>query len=201
MGREAPSEYNPARMCARRWGLILLSLALLFLLARPAQAELRINDLDVYLNDHEVTVQVVALGALGPALQEGLGSGLPASVRFTVELWQYNRLWRDRLLITHVVDRQVTYNVVTKEYRITFDKGEGRTPYTTRELQDAQRVISEVRKVKLTPASVLDPSGVIYVRVHAETALSGENNVLSRMAGTAEQAVRQSDYRSLMRTQ
>jgi uncharacterized protein DUF4390 len=188
-------------MCSRRWGLILLSLALLLLLVREARAELRIDDLDVYLNDHEVTVQVVALGALGPALQEGLGSGLPASVRFTVELWQYNRLWRDRLLITHVVDRQVTYNVVTREYRITFGKGEGRTPYTTRELPDAQRVISEVRKVKLTPASVLDPSGVIYVRVHAETALSGENNVLSRMAGTAEQAVRQSDYRSLMRTQ
>ena len=80
---------------------------------------------------------------------------------------------------------------MTKEYRITFGKGEGRTPYATRELQDAKRVISEVRKVKLTPASVLDPSGVIYVRVHAETALSGENNVLSRMAGTAEQAVRQ----------
>ena len=188
-------------MCARRLGSIVLSVALLLLLGRPAAAELRINDLDVYLNDHEVTVQVVALGALGPALQEGLGSGLPAHVRFTVELWQYNRLWRDRLLLTHVLERLVTYNVVTKEYRITFGKAEGRAPYTTRELQDAQRVIAEVRKVTLTPASALDPAGVIYVRVHAETALSGENNVLSRMVGTAEQAVRQSDYRSLMRTQ
>ena len=182
-----------------RLGLFLLSV--LLLPDGSAGAELRINDLDVYLNDHEVTVHVVALGALGPSLQEGLGSGLPALVRFTVELWQYNRLWRDRLLFTHALQRQVTYNVVTKEYRITFDKGEGRAPYTTRELQDAQRVISEVRRVKLTPASALDPAGVIYVRVHAETALSGENNVLSRMAGTAEQAVRQSDYRSLMRTQ
>jgi hypothetical protein len=187
-------------MCARRLALTML-VVLLGLPAAQAGAELRINDLDVYLNDHEVTVQVVALGALGPALQEGLGSGLPAHVRFTVELWQYNRLWRDRLLITHVVERQVTYNVVTKEYRITFGKSEGRTPYTTREIQDAQRVIAELRKVKLTPASALDPAGVIYVRVHAETALSGENNVLSRMVGTAEQAVRQSDYRSLMRTQ
>ncbi len=188
-------------MHARRLGSILLAVALVLLPGWQASGELRINDLDVYLNDHEVTVQVVALGALGPALQEGLGSGLPAHVRFTVELWQYNRLWRDRLLITHVLERQVTYNVVTREYRITFGKGEGRAPYTTRELPDAQRVISEVRTVKLTPASVLDPAGVIYVRVHAETALSGENNVLSRMVGTAEQAVRQSDYRSLMRTQ
>src|ERR1043165_9367600 len=137
----------------------------------PVAAELRINDLDVYLNDHEVTVHVVALGALGPALQEGLSSGLPALVRFTLELWQYNRLWRDRLLFSHVLQRQVTYNVVTKEYRIAFDKAEARSPYATRELQDAQRGISEVRKVKLTPASVLDPAGVIYVRVHAETAL------------------------------
>jgi len=187
-------------MFARRLGSIVLALAL-SLAAGRAAAELRINDLDVYLNDHEVTVHVVALGALGPSLQEGLGSGLPALVRFTVELWQYNRLWRDRLLFTHVLQRQVTYNVVTKEYRIAFDKGEGRAPYTTRELQDAQRVISEVQRVKLTPASALDPAGVIYVRVHAETALSGENNMLSRMVGTAEQAVRQSDYRSLMRTQ
>jgi len=188
-------------MHSLRPGVLLLSMALVLALGRPADAELRINDLDVYLNDHEVTVHVVALGALGPALQEGLGSGLPALVRFTVELWQYNRLWRDRLLISHVLQRQVTYNVVTKEYRITFDKGEARAPYATRELQDAQRVISEVPRVKLTPASALDPAGVIYVRVHAETALSGENNVLSRMVGTAEQAVRQSDYRSLMRTQ
>jgi hypothetical protein len=184
-----------------RLGPVLLSFLLVLAPGRPAGAELRINDLDVYLNDHEVTVHVVALGALGPSLQEGLGSGLPALVRFTVELWQYNRLWRDRLLLSHVLQRHVTYNVVTREYRITFDKGEGRAPYTTRELQDVQRVVSEVRRLKLTPASALDPTGVIYVRVHAETALSGENNVLSRIAGTAEQAVRQSDYRSLMRTQ
>jgi hypothetical protein len=181
---------------------VLLAAVLLILLpVPPVAAELRISDLDVYLNDHEVTVHTVALGALGPTFQEGLESGLPAHVRFTVELWQYNRLWRDRLLITHVLERHVTYNVVTKEYRVTFAKGEARSPYTTRELRDAQRVISEVRAVKLTPASALDPSGVIYIRVQAEAALSGENSFLSRLAGTAERDERKSDYRSLMRTQ
>jgi len=177
---------------------LLLAAALLLLSGARAAAELRISDLDVYLNDHEVTVHAVALGTLGPALQEGLESGLPAHVRFRVELWQYSRLWRDRLLITHVLERHLTYNVVTKEYKVMFAKGEPRPPYATRELRDAQRVISEVQAVKLTPASELDPTGVIYVRVHAETALSGENSFLSRLAGTAEQAVRQSDYRSLL---
>lgn len=180
----------------------LLTAVLLLLLALTAAAELRISDLDVYLNDHEVTVHAVALDALSPEFREGLESGLPAHVRFRVELWQYNRLWRDRLLITYVAERHLTYNVVTKEYKVTFVKGDPpRQPYATRELRDAQRVISEVRAVKLTPAAALDPTGVIYVRVHAETALSGENSFLSRLAGTAEQAVRQSDYRSIMRTQ
>src|SRR5438093_1227108 len=97
---------------------VLFAAALLLLSAPPAAAELRISDLDVYLNDHEVTVHTVALGTLGPALQEGLESGLPAHIRFRVELWQYNRLWRDRLLITHVLERHLTYNVVTKEYKV-----------------------------------------------------------------------------------
>lgn len=36
--------------------------AMVLAFAAPARAELRISDLDVFLNDHEVTVHVVLLG-------------------------------------------------------------------------------------------------------------------------------------------
>jgi len=62
-------------------------------------------------------------------------------------------------------------------------------------------VLSELRGLKLQPAGSLDPAEVIYVRVHAETALNGENSFVSRMAGTAEQAMRQSEYRTLVPVQ
>ena len=39
------------------------------------------------------------------------------------------------------------------------------------------------------------------MRVHAETALNGENSIVARMAGTAEQVMRQSDYRTMQRVQ
>jgi hypothetical protein len=39
------------------------------------------------------------------------------------------------------------------------------------------------------------------VRVRAETALNGENSFVTRMAGTAEQTMRQSEYRTLLRVQ
>jgi hypothetical protein len=169
--------------------------------AAPAGADLRITDLDIFLNDHELTVNVAVLGALAPGFQEGLQSGIPAHLRYTVELWQYNRFWRDSLLLSKVVERALAYNVVSKEYKVTVVKGDARAPHVTRDLRDAQRVLSEVRGLKLMPASSLDPAEVIYIRVHVEAALNGENSFVTRMAGTAEQAVRQSDYRTILRAQ
>ena len=185
---------------ARSLGTAALA-ALIIVIATPAGADLRISDLDVFLNDHELTVNVAVLGAIGPAFHEGLLSGIPSHLRYTVELWQYNRFWRDSLLLTRVVERQLAYNVVTKEYKVTAVRGETRGPYVTRDLRDAQRVLSEVRGLKLSPAGEMDPAEVIYVRVHAEAALNGENSFVTRMAGTAEQALRQSDYRTMLRVQ
>jgi hypothetical protein len=175
----------------------------LWLLAEttPARAELRVSELDIYLNDHEVTVHVVLLGTIPPGFHEGLQSGIPAHVRCTIELWQYNRLWRDALIRSVTLERQLAYNVVTKEYKVLSLKGETRPPHGTRDLRDAQRVLSEVRGLKLGPASGLDPAEIFYVRVHAEAALNGDNTFVSRMSGTAEQTMRQSDFRTIQRVQ
>ena len=181
------------------WALTLA--ALILAVAAPAVADLRISDLDVFLNDHELTVNVAVLGAIGSASQEGIQSGIPTHLRYTVELWQYNPYWRDSRLLTRVVERQLAYNVVTKEYKVTTLKGETRAPHVTRDLRDAQRVLSEVRGLKLTPVGTVGTAGVIYVRVHAESALNGDNSIVNRIAGTAEQAMRQTDYRTVQRVQ
>jgi hypothetical protein len=185
-----------------RWPGLAAALALLLLAgAAPARADLRISDLDIYLNDHEVTVRVVLLDAIPPAFHEGLQSGIPAHVRFTIELWQYNRLWRDSLVRSVTVERQLAYNVVSKEYKVTALRGETHPAYATRDLRDAQRVVSEVRGLKLGPPGTLNPTEIFYVRVQAEAALNGENTIITRMSGTAEQAQRQSDYRTIQRKQ
>jgi len=185
-------------LCRCLWVLWLLAA---LTVAVPARADLRIGDLEVYLNDHEVTVTVAALGTVASTYQEGIQSGIPAFIRFTIELWQYNRMWRDRLLVSKAVERHLTYNVVTKEYKVTFLKGESRPVYSTRDLRDAQRLLSEARSIKLIPASSLDPDDVIYVRVRAESALNGENTFVARMAGMAEQTFLQSDFRTIRRIQ
>jgi Domain of unknown function (DUF4390) len=185
---------------AVRWAGFAAAL-LLVAGAMPAYADLRISDLDIYLNDHEVTVRVVLLDAIPPGFHEGLQSGIPAHVRFKIELWQYNRLWRDRLVHRVKIERQLAYNAVTKEYKVISLRGETRPPYGTRDLRDAQRVFSEVRALKLGAAGTLNPAEIFYIRVQAEAALNGENTFVTRMAGTAEQTERQSEYRTIQRMQ
>ena len=175
--------------------------AMVLAVAVPVRAELRITDLDVYLNDHEVTVHVVMLGVLPSGLAEGIQSGIPAHMRLDIELWQYQRMLPDRLLVTKTVERTLAYNVVTREFKVAALKGETRPIHTTRDLRDAQRIFSDVRNIKISPAAELDPKAVIYVRVNATTALNGENTFVARMNGMAEQTTRQSDYRTIQRIQ
>lgn len=188
---------NPALVVV----VALLALLVLAGVVASAPAAIRISDLDLSLNDRAVTVHIMALGAVPPGFRDGLESGLPAHVRYTVELWQYNRLWWDTLVLTRVVERQLTYNVVSKEYKVVSVAGEARTPYATRAIHEAQRVLSEIRGLTLTPSTALDPAEAFYVRVVAAAALNGENTLIGRIAGTAEETSLRSQRRTLSRAQ
>jgi len=168
----------------------LLAAAALLALAAPdpARAELRISNLAVFLNDFDVTVQVVLLGAIPASLYESLQTGIATHVRFQVELWHYTRFLPDRRLTSRTIERHVTYSVLTKEYKVVSVKGETpQEPYLTKDLREAQRVVSEVRAGNLAPASSLNPRDLYYVRVHADVSLGGVNSWIARFAGEAEE--------------
>jgi len=145
--------------------------------------ELRISNLSIFLNDYDVTVQGVLLGAVPSSLSESLHSGVPVHVRFVVELWQQR--FRDKLLQTRTIERQLTYNPATKEYKVVSLSGEDREAFMTKQLRDAQRVISELRAGKLAPDAALDPRELYFVRVRADVSLNGVNSWIARFSGEA----------------
>jgi len=168
-----------------RLGALLVVAGAALALPGAAVAEIRISNLSVFLNDLDVTVQVVLLGAVPPSLHESLHSGVATHVRFNVELWQYSRFWVERRIQTRAVERQLTYNVLTKEYKVASLAGEQREPYLTKSLREAQRVLSDLRVARLAPSSTLDAQELYYVRVRADVSLGGVNSWVSRMAGDA----------------
>ena len=168
-----------------RLGALLVVAGAALALPGAAVAEIRISNLSVFLNDLDVTVQVVLLGAVPPSLHESLHSGVATHVRFNVELWQYSRFWVERRIQTRAVERQLTYNVLTKEYKVASLAGEQREPYLTKSLREAQRVLSDLRVARLAPSSTLDAQELYYVRVRADVSLGVVNSWVSRMAGDA----------------
>ena len=172
--RAAPP--GPRALCLA----LLLCLAILAT-SPPVSAELRIADFSLGLNGHELTVYVILLGAIPPALLEGLGSGIPVHVRFQAELWRYSRFWVDRRILSRVIERQIAYDVVTKAYKVLSVSGETREPYLTKDLREAQRVVSDFRGLKLAAGATLSPEEVYYIRVRADVAASGGSPPLSRL--------------------
>jgi len=155
--------------------------------ASPTWAELRISDLSVFLNDFDVTVNVVLLGALSETMRESLHSGIATHVRLHVELWQQNRVFADRRIQARTIERQLTYNVLTKEYKVVPLSGEQREPYVTKDLREAQRVVSEARVHNLAPATSLSRFELYYVRVRSDVSQGGVNSWIARFAGDAEE--------------
>jgi Domain of unknown function (DUF4390) len=170
-------------------GVSLLAVLLLGPLARPPRvaADVRISNLSVFLNDYDVTVTVVLFGAVPDQLYESIHTGIAEHVRFYVELWQYTRLGVDRRLQARMVERQLTYNVLTKEYKVAPLKGEQREPILTKDLREAQRLISELRVGRLAPVASLDKQELYYVRVRSDVSLGGVNSWFARMTGEAEE--------------
>ena len=157
-------------------------LALALLLAEHAWAgPLRISNLVVTNSDRTLLVNLVLLGSLPDGIVEGLGTGIPATVRFQVELWQYNSWWVDRRVAAKLLERQVVYDVLTKEYRISPVQGEERDPYVTRDIWEAERVLSEVRGLPLVPISSLRTRDLYYVRARADVRSAAPDSSFSKI--------------------
>ena len=172
-------------MSRRRWPARILGVALgLLLAAGPAGGAggpFRISNLVVTNSDSVLLVNLVLLGAMPDGIVEGLGTGIPAAVRFQLELWQYSSWWVDRRVVAKLVERQVVYDVLTKEFRVAVVPGEEREPYVTRDVWEAERVLSEVRAFKLTPMSHLNLDDLYYVRARAEVRSGAPDSSVSRL--------------------
>lgn len=170
-------------------GASLLAALLLGFPTGPATvgAEVRVSNLSVFLNDFDVTVTVVLFGAIPASLHESIHTGIATHVRYYVELWQHTRLGVDRRLQARMVERQLSYNVLTKEYKVSPLKGEQREATLTKDLREAQRVISELRVGQFAPVAALDKQELYYVRVRSDVSLGGVNSWFARMTGEAEE--------------
>ena len=192
-------------MSRPRWRIGAVAAALVVLLfASPGWAgPLWISSLVVTNSDRTLLVSAVLLGSLPEEVVEGLGTGIPAAVRFQIELWQYNAWWVDRRIAAKIVERQLAYDVLTKEYRVSALQGEEREPYVTRELWEAERVLSQVRNLRLVSIASLRGEDLYYVRVRGDVRSAPDSSlskIVPFLSSRVETGWEQSPLLTLSRT-
>jgi hypothetical protein len=192
-------------MSRLRRATVVLAAAVAFLapVGLRAAGPPRVSNLVVANTDDMLFVSAVLLGSLPDGIVEGLGTGIPAAVRFQIELWQYNSWWVDRRVVAKFVERQVAYDVLTKEYRVAAVQGEEREPYVTRNVWEAERVLSELRTLRLAATQNLKPEELYYVRVRAEIrsgAPDASSKILPFVSSRVETGWEQSPLLTLQRT-
>jgi len=167
----------------------VLSLSLTVLLVAgtigPGSAELTISNLSVYLNDSDVTVQVAVLGAIPPGSPRASRAASPPPC---ASPWSSGSTDGCGPIVSSRPDDRTPAPLQRAHKRIQGRVAQRRDPRALHlaRARDAQRVLSELRGLKLLPATELQPTALFYVRVHAEAALNGRaNTLLTRLSGEA----------------
>jgi hypothetical protein len=124
---------------------ILIRLALIVLIAWvisvradtiPARsAELRLEE-DHYVLDADFDL------ALNATLEEAIGRGIPLYFVLEFDLWRPRLLWFDDLVASHSITYRLSYNALTRQYRLSSG---GAFYQTLATLDEALRLISRVR--------------------------------------------------------
>ena len=112
----------------------------------PARsAELRLEE-DYHVLDADFEL------SLNPTLEEAIGRGIPLYFALEFDLWRPRLLWFDDLIFTHTVTHRLSYNALTRQYRLS----SGGAFYQTLEtLEEALRLISRVRGRKVIEKAAL----------------------------------------------
>ena len=98
-------------------------------------AELRLEE-DHYVLDAEFEL------ALNPTLEEACGRGVPLYFVIEFDLSRPRFLWFDELVTSHVVTYRLSYNSLTRQYRLSTG---GAFYQNLATLEEATRLISRVR--------------------------------------------------------
>ncbi len=133
-------------------------------LATPARA-VEIRDARVLLFEQDATVALRATGALSPRVRSSLERGMPATVQLSVELWRVRPGWFDQRIRLEHSEIRIARDAWSDEYLMQRDAG---PRIVVPDLEEVDFQLVRPLRVRLVPATTLEPSARYYVIARVE---------------------------------
>ena len=115
------------------------------------------DDLLMYLNVE---------GAFIDEIKKAILSGVPTTFSFFITLYKVRNLWFDNNLADIKISHTIKYNNLKKEFAVI--RSESRKSVVTQSFREAQKLMSEIDKLKIVPLSMLEKGSHYQIRANAE---------------------------------
>ena len=99
-------------------------------------------------------------------MEEAVQSGIRTTFTFYVNLYQKRSWWKDRKVASAEFRHTVQYHPIQKVFQVKL--GEGRTYRVASSMEEAKKLMSEVRELEIRSSSPLVPGVPGYFRIKAE---------------------------------
>lgn len=141
--------------------ILLISSSLTY--AEDAQ----LNNIIVTNTRDDLLLYLTAKEAFPPIIDEAIHSGVPTTFTFYINLCRVRGLWLDKEIANIKLSHTIKYDTVKKEYTVS-RSWEGDRPLTTKSLEEAKAVMTEVDSLAVIPLEKLKKGQQYQIRTKAE---------------------------------
>jgi hypothetical protein len=151
----------------RKAGTVLL--CLMFVLQPPAfgATDAILKHIVVTNTRDDLLLYLSADGAFREKMKTAILSGVPASFSFFITLNIVHNFWPDKTIADLKVTHTIKYDSLKKEFRVTRSWENGDTQVTT-SFDEAQRWMTEIASLKISPLSALEKGRQYQMRAKAK---------------------------------
>ena len=125
-----------------------------------------IEDLVPVVRSDGIFVSFRAGGAFNEDIEQAIRTGLEVNFRYNVELKRPRRIWLDGQVARRVISARVTYDNLTKRYKLTREiDGKIDATEVVADAEAMRRFMTTFESLRLFELSELEPNDSYYVRV------------------------------------
>ncbi len=115
----------------------------------------------------ELLIDITLKGVFTEEMKAALTKGIPVDIAFSISLFEAHNFWFDKKMISKTAIHQIRFDTLKKEYKI-WRSWEKRGFRVEIDSEEAQRILSEIKGLKVIPLKRLEKGVHYQLRIKSE---------------------------------
>jgi len=146
--------------------IIIAMLICLIATSASARRKAEIVDVNATIEGQLIYTSFRVENAFIERMEEAINSGIPSTFTYRILLVERDGGLGTKKVVNRSINRTITYDTINNRYFVTMR--EGADPVTTKDFDEAKKLMTTVDKIAVAPTSWLLPNATYKLRIKAE---------------------------------